>query len=379
MHTLNKKPGHIQKQSEIMQGSSSSKFDYCFRCDANAAIGYGHLNRCLSLASFIEQDKRIAFLMAEPSKYVQNRIKQAGYSLIQIQENKILDAEYIVHDLSLHTKILVFDMSYIADQREQDLLKNYVNKLSKASSVTVIIDSLGLYNVVKTNDWHVDFVLFPYVDDSINKDIGNVLAGSDYVIILKEYIEAKKKKVVSNGVRNILVTFGGSDPSCLTLVVIKALKKITEYDFNVRLIIGGGFDQDLTDSINEKCCAIDNIELIHAPENLIEHMLWADIAVSATGLTKYELSFMQVPSILISIDTEHAQVHQAFSDLGTSTHLGVVSSDTEFKLKNEVIKFIEDQGLLNDMREKSKIYFDGLGAQRVIKRIEENIHAQQTI
>jgi len=357
-----------------MPDSTPLKFDYCFRCDANAHIGYGHLHRCLSLASFVDQDKNIAFLISEPSKYAQERVINAGHSLFKLKKNNILDPKYIVSILLLNIKILIFDMSYFTDKKDQNLLKNYVNKSSKSSSITIIIDGLGLHNTVKTNDWHVDFILFPYVCVPTTTGIGNMLSGSDYVIISKEYIEAKKRKKNFHKVKNILVTFGGSDPSSLTIVAIKALTRITKYDLCVRLIIGDGFNEDLINNINELCSSIKNITLINAPKNLIEHMLWADIAISATGLTKYELSFMQVPSILISIDDEHANVHQEFSSLSMSTHLGVISSGTKVELKNEVIRFIEDHKLLKIMKEKSAISFDGLGAQRIIKQIEKNIN-----
>ena len=96
---------------------------------------------------------------------------------------------------------------------------------------------------------------------------------------------------------NLLITCGGSDPTETTLLAIKAAGKI-ETHLNLRVIIGPLFSDSLEMRIREEIDKLDHFcEIIQKPKSLREHLLWCDVAISASGLTKYELAATSTPSI----------------------------------------------------------------------------------
>ena len=49
----------------------------------------------------------------------------------------------------------------------------------------------------------------------------------------------------------------------------------------------------------KQCLSIPFCEIIDAPPNLVTHLKWAEMAISASGLTKYEMALAGVPSLHI--------------------------------------------------------------------------------
>ena len=57
--------------------------------------------------------------------------------------------------------------------------------------------------------------------------------------------------------------------------------------------------------------------------SLAHEIIWCDVAVSSTGLTKYELAVLGAPAVFLSIDEHHHTVNRAFREVGTGIDLGV--------------------------------------------------------
>src|SRR3546814_19978366 len=90
--------------------------------------------------------------------------------------------------------------------------------------------------------------------------------------------------------RKVLVTTGGADPAAVAAQALRACSLLRPIDLQVEVVIGPFFAQPLRHEVRllaER--SPHEVTLIEAPQDLLAQMLWCDLAIPATGLTKYEL------------------------------------------------------------------------------------------
>ncbi len=187
--------------------------------------------------------------------------------------------------------------------------------------------------------------MIPYVgaEDSILKTKAKrILLGENYFIFDPDDIpNIKSREIHNENANKVLITAGGSDPNGLTIKVIEATNFIEDNHLVLKCVIGPEFDQEY---IKEIMSLIRNskheIILIKRPKTLSDLMTWSDFTVSASGLTKYLLAATGTPSILISIDKEHADINSSFDHINSSNHLGILNEISTDKIAQEIKNLI---------------------------------------
>ena len=118
--------------------------------------------------------------------------------------------------------------------------------------------------------------------------------------------------------------------------------------------------------IREEVNKIDHFcELVQKPNSLREHILWCDIAISASGLTKYELAATSTPSIIFSIDSYHDDVNSIFANAKTSINLGNNPSENSFKEALYIL--INDKSLRLKLAQAGRNLIDLKGPSRLFE------------
>jgi UDP-2,4-diacetamido-2,4,6-trideoxy-beta-L-altropyranose hydrolase len=322
-----------------------------FRVDASKSIGIGHIMRCLAFSE---------------------ELKKHGHKCYILYE--VLDDELI-------TKIGKFDVEFCRINSIEKLIF-----FSKKQDVKwIVTDSYNLNKEYIQNLKNENFKVLSIDDNAIihyfsdivvNQNIGSekikfsaekytkFLLGSKYVMLRDELLKRDKKKY-KKYVEKILITLGGTDTDNLTLKILKSLEEINKnYEFIV--IIGplNNFYKELKRfSDNSKA----RVRLLKSPENMADIYLESDIAISAGGSSCYELAYFGIPNIIITVADNQLNIAKELDKKNVSIYLGKKEDFSSNKIKENVLKLINDNSLRKNMAENGRKLVDGKGKQRIIE------------
>jgi RimJ/RimL family protein N-acetyltransferase len=111
------------------------------------------------------------------------------------------------------------------------------------------------------------------------------------------------------------------------------------------------------------------IRLLNDVTNMPELMKWADVAVSASGSTSWEICFLGLPSILIDFAPNQTPVARELHRRGVALHVGD-SHTADTKAIGAALKHLMmSQELRTTMSRKASELVDGFGAERVVSAI----------
>jgi spore coat polysaccharide biosynthesis predicted glycosyltransferase SpsG len=103
-------------------------------------------------------------------------------------------------------------------------------------------------------------------------------------------------------------------------------------------------------------------------KNMPKLMAWADIAIAAGGSTSWELAFMGLPSLVITVAENQKTIAPELNRQGVIINLGLHQDLTE-QISFALQKLIGDRPKRQIMSKKGRELVDGMGGQRVIDAI----------
>ena len=339
-----------------------------FVCASWREIGLGHLKRCLSLANYSKDKGMKPALLVLGEEGTNNIIRKTSIEYKLVPYRGIIEFDNMTSHLSEKKyDLIVFDMSFpdLFDQKPKRL-NSLLKSLKLSSSCLMAIDGLGRYSLLQQEMISdIDILVTPYICRLKQSKSNSLihLHGSQYALLSDEYANLPLRRVASVA-SNLLITCGGSDPTETTLLAIKAASRIKKA-LDIRVVIGPLFSKSLemrVRGINK----IDHFcELVQKPNSLREHILWCDIAISASGLTKYELAATSTPSIIFSIDSYHDDVNSIFANAKTSINLGNNPSENSFKEALYIL--INDKSLRLKLAQAGRNLIDLKGPSRLFE------------
>ena len=113
------------------------------------------------------------------------------------------------------------------------------------------------------------------------------------------------------------------------------------------------------------------INVLNNVENISNVMLECDIAITNSGLTRYELASLGVPSIIISNNKQQAFYCDFFSSFKASIHLGYYNDISEKFIRDKCLELMQKYELRVTMSNSGKKLIDGNGINRIWKAIKE--------
>ena len=334
------------------------------RADANAQIGTGHLMRCLALAqAWQDVGGEVIFVTACRNEGLLGRLREEGFEvhLLSSSHPDPGDWEVTKNVLAGHPDAWVVLDGYHFDETYQKRIKDAGNHL-------LVIDDMAhlkhyYADIVLNQNLHAEDLHYscePYTKP---------LLGTKYVLLRREFLARRDwKREIPKMARRGLVTLGGSDPGNYTLKVIQALQKVDISGLEATVVIGASNPHaDVLKKAMEQSRI--PIRLIHNAKNMPELMAWADVAISGSGSTCWELAFMGVPIISLVLTENQRGVAKALSEAGVALNMGWFEQVTDSQVAKVLIDVLNSYDRRRKMNLAARALVDGEGAARVVMHL----------
>lgn len=319
-----------------------------FRVDASSTIGTGHVMRCLTLANLLkEKGAKVSFVCADLDGNMIQFIINQGYEVLIISQEIQEDAKDTIEALNNREIDLLIVDHYQLDFSWESTVRKELGDIK-----LMVIDDLANRkhdcDILLDQNYQVNYenryeALIP---ERCQKLLGpqNLLLRPEFY---KEYKPDKASKL-----RNILVFYGGSDPTSETLKALKALAQIELKQAQVHVVVG--LSNDKKDIIKDICSSNDYI-YYEQIDYLAELMRESDLSLGAGGVTMWERCYLGLPSIVTIVAENQAESTIATAKYGAIWNLGWHESVKTSDLVDIIERAIKYPDNLKELSRKSRL------------------------
>ena len=277
-----------------------------FRVDGNETIGTGHVMRCLAIA-YAASKMGVACSFITADARMKPVIEQSGYRVFVLDSvwNR-LDSELdILYKLIRDNGIswLLVDSYFVT--------ADYMHALSRITKLAYMDDLLKeKYDCAALINYNCYALSMGYHDVYAHSDT-QLLLGLSYVPLRPEFTDLPPYQCREQ-VRDILITTGGTDSS--NMAGMLSARLTDELIRQVRIHVVVGNYNSYFPLLNEMSQRDPSI-VLHANVNrMSELMRGCDVAISAGGLTLYELCASGIPTIVFLMAENQKYAYDEFTD-----------------------------------------------------------------
>jgi len=287
---------------------------------ADSRVGLGHLYRAISLSE-VWFGNEIEFLLINSPQNILEIVAKRKINFKNLNNlsevlSHVNEGDMIINDIL-------------------DTTEDYMAQLRKKKVFVVNFEDLGEGNR------YADLVINELYE-KFNPP-NNHLYGYEYAVIRNEIL-LKSPNDFSEKVRNILITFGGSDPSNLTYMTLMALKDFShDIKIKVKVVLGPSYERknEVYEYIKKNSSLKNNVEVLENVTDMSRVMENVDLAITSNGRTVYELAAMRIP--IISIAQNDRETLHLFARYSPSIrYLGIACNVSIDKIREIVKELVEN-------------------------------------
>ncbi|MBK8476498.1 MAG: UDP-2,4-diacetamido-2,4,6-trideoxy-beta-L-altropyranose hydrolase [Opitutaceae bacterium] len=329
------------------------------RCEATAALGTGHVLRCLALAQeWMRRGGRVVFAMAEPEPVIVARLEAGGGRVVGLRtaSGSAADAfETAALAQRLGAGWLVVDGPLFGPAWEA----------AWSGVVRVLrIDDNGL-----ARPFRADLLLNQNLgaggaDYPAKAGACQLLLGPEFALLRPEFLRAARARPVRSA--RIVVTLGGTDPACATERVLEALQCPAARELAADLIVGAANPRRI-ELVAAITALAPRLQPVVAPGELAERFAGAQLAVTAGGTTLYELALLCTPMLVLCTAENQRRTCERFAAVGAVQYAGWHADIAPAELAAMVAGLVADARKRAILAELASQFVDGHGAARVVE------------
>ena len=283
------------------------------RADGGRSLGLGHLHRALALYAELGQHECVVMTRCDgPFAPGAQFLEDSMPNVLRLQSER----EFLERLEGFSPDIAMLDVL--------DTTEDYILGVREHAGSVVSFEDLGpgaIHSDIVVNDLYYD----PYPQD-------NHWYGVEYSILAPQFEALGSAPEPRTEVREVLVTFGGSDPNGLTEKALSALAR-TDHGFRVTVVLGPvnpGRSWNLSDYGLHG-------EVVSSTGSMAALMHRSDLAITSGGRTVTELMSQGIPTVALCQNVRellhtHASSPFGVANLGLGEHVGVDSLRSHIEL-----------------------------------------------
>jgi len=337
------------------------------RTDASIEIGTGHVMRCLTLAKQLKRHgAEVTFvcrnLEGNSISYLQGQGMHVA--ILSPVENDVQwkrDAEAtiaIIEDMNIEIDLIIVD-HYDLDNRWESMLRLFTKQI-------MVIDDLA--NRSHDCDLLLDQNYYLNMKERYRGLVpGHCLQmlGPDHVLLRDEFMQAASKPRERTGkINNILIFFGGTDPTGETIKTLDAIREINIPRIEINIVVGASNPK--RHEIKQVCDGKQNINFYCQVSNMAELMWKADLAIGAGGATTWERCFLGLPTLTTVIADNQLEATTLLNEQEVTLYVGESKNTSSETIKKPLIKLLNCSEEVRKMSRNSLGIIDSVKVQEYI-------------
>jgi UDP-2,4-diacetamido-2,4,6-trideoxy-beta-L-altropyranose hydrolase len=190
------------------------------------------------------------------------------------------------------------------------------------------------------------------------------LLGPAYALLRPEFAEERNRAVRrGNGIRRLLIFFGGSDQTNETEKALEAVRSLNALDISLDVVVGSSNPQK--ERIRDICGTMPRVRYHCQVDNMARIMAEADLSVGAGGSTTWERCCLGLPSLVISVADNQVDIALSAHATGAIRYLGKHDRVTAADILSSLTDLINAPLAVAAMSEAAAKLVDGGGIARV--------------
>jgi UDP-2,4-diacetamido-2,4,6-trideoxy-beta-L-altropyranose hydrolase len=335
-----------------------------FRADASAAIGAGHIMRCLTLANALTDNGwRIVFAGRAESGLAVPALRQLGHRMIAVPAERESDAVWLGQQIDDVADLLIVDHYLLASEFE--------TAAREWADTLLVIDDLE-------NRRHDCDILLDQNFGRGDQDYLQLvpvhctrLLGARHALVRPDFAalraQALSRRAEDTQLRRILVSMGASDPTNMTSVVLAGLREAA-IDVEIDVLITGISPH--VEEIRAKALAMG--ATLHLDRiDIWELMLKADMAVGAGGSSSWERCVLALPTLIVIAADNQRLIASHLQKAGAADLIGGGEAVSPSAVAQSVLRINRDRERRQAMAQAAAAICDGRGAERVRRAIAD--------
>ena len=289
------------------------------RVDGSKEIGLGHVYNMLTVLNNFKNDNLLV---------VMNHKKNLGYSKFKKSHIKV---KFFKNKSQLEKILKSFKPNIIFNDTLNTTF-SYTLLLKKYSTLLVNFEDIG------SGRKNADLIFNPiYYSNNTKQEF----FGHQFACVRNEFRKNSKYYLRKN-VKQIAITFGGTDPTNKTFYVLQTLMKLNLLNVTINVILGIGYSKkiELKKLIDKMSKNGFKINLVEKSDNISEFLRHSDFVITSNGRTVFEIAAMKIPMIAIAVN-KRERTHSFVARTKCGFQLNSSSSQIFKKLDSYILKISE--------------------------------------
>ena len=334
---------------------------FFFKAEANTKIGGGHLHRCISIAKeVITKGHEVAFIFADSTVQSKDKIRALNWPIFQINKSQELSVEPYLEFIPKGSFIL-FDTDnpeFYSGTLINELRSHNITTACYTITDQFPIDTDILVNtnvVSKTHTYHTP-------------NYTQQIIGSEYLIFNEQFRKEKIFPSVPSNQCSALVFLGNADFNQITTKVLTALT-IGEPSFDHVNILIGGLNPN-AEAIKKQAATLPFAYTIHHNISDLKPLYQiTDVAITAAGMTMWEMALYKIPQLVIASSPREATYTNYLNQHHYIKYLGEFSEESTLLDLNSKLRSVLIHSELN--LDGFKDLLDPNGIEKMVSKFIE--------